>query len=66
MPTPVALAADVVRTAAPGYLADPVINPSTPREYLWSSELGLIRLRFASFAEKILPFAIATNYASNL
>lgn len=50
MPTPVALAAEVERTAAPGYLADPVIKPSTPREYLWSIALGLIMQRAASLA----------------
>jgi hypothetical protein len=40
MPSPVADAAPVERTAAPGNLAEPVITPSTPLEYLLSRSLG--------------------------
>ncbi len=48
MPTPVAAAADVVSTEAPGYWAEPVIAPSTPREYLLSRSLGTAMQFFAS------------------
>ncbi len=40
MPSPVARAAPVASTAAPGYLADPAAMPSTPRVYLWSVARG--------------------------
>ncbi len=40
MPTPVCRAASTPRTAAPGYRADPVTKPTTPREYLSSSGRG--------------------------
>ena len=42
MPTPVADAAAVVKTAAPGYCAEPVMRPSTPRLYLWSKSEGVM------------------------
>ena len=35
-------AAAVVKTAAPGYCADPVIRPNTPRLYLWSRSEGVM------------------------
>jgi hypothetical protein len=45
---PVAAAAEVESTAAPGNCADPVIMPMTPREYLWSKSLGTMMHFFAS------------------
>ncbi len=45
---PVAAAADVVRTAAPGYCAEPVMTPRTPREYLLSRSLGVMMHFLAS------------------
>jgi len=50
MPTPVAEAAAVVKTAAPGYCAEPVIRPSTPRLYLWSKSDGVMMHAAASLA----------------
>ena len=47
---PVADAAPEVRTAAPGNFAEPVITPSTPREYLLSRSLGMTIDFFTSFA----------------
>ena len=43
MPTPVAIAAEVVNKAAPGYFLEPVMHPSTPLRYLLSESLGLLR-----------------------
>jgi hypothetical protein len=42
MPTPVAEAAAVVKTAAPGNCAEPVMTPKTPRLYLWSKSDGVM------------------------
>jgi hypothetical protein len=50
MPTPVADAAAVVKTAAPGYCAEPVIRPNTPRLYLWSKSEGVMMHAAASLA----------------
>ena len=50
MPTPVADAAAVVNTAAPGNCAEPVIRPNTPRLYLWSKSDGVIMHFAASLA----------------
>jgi hypothetical protein len=47
IPTPVADAADVVKTAAPGNCAEPVMRPSTPRLYLWSRSDGVM-MHFAA------------------
>ncbi|MEY3670921.1 MAG: putative rane protein, partial [Pseudomonadota bacterium] len=49
-PTPVAAAADVVSTEAPGYWAEPVITPRTPRLYLWSRSEGVMMQAEVSFA----------------
>jgi hypothetical protein len=50
MPTPVADAAAVVKTAAPGNCAEPVITPKTPRLYLWSKSEGVMMQAEVSFA----------------
>ena len=48
MPRPVRHAASTPSTAAPGYSADPVRIPSTPREYLSSAAVGFRRARAVS------------------
>jgi hypothetical protein len=50
MPTPVADVAAVVKTAAPGNCAEPVMRPITPRLYLWSKSDGVIMHFAASLA----------------
>jgi hypothetical protein len=50
MPMPVAEAAEEVSTAAPGYWAEPVMSPSTPRLYLWSRSEGVMMHLAASRA----------------
>jgi hypothetical protein len=54
MPTPVAEAAAVESTAAPGYWAEPVMIPRTPREYLLSKSVGTAMHFFTSRADHFL------------
>jgi hypothetical protein len=53
MPKPVAEALAVVRTAAPGNFAEPVMMPNTPREYLLSNSLGIMMQLLTSRALQV-------------